>query len=308
MLRKISEKLQKRVRELWLEGYTYRGVSSKLGISLGAISHIIGSVRKRAPALDELRRLNLEIRRQGSNVHDALRGSRLLDKVNQMGINLSELEDLLKILTEMASERNVGEEKLLNTSLKLMRLEAQSAKTCREIVEDFETKQKLTKHLELRVKKLREEAQKLNAEKRNLEGALGRVREELKRTVRTKKQLDRLSLSELAKLVEHAEREGSLDNRIVERQNELESLKRRIAFLRKNASDIERIDMLLWIRSLNFKCPYCGWLTWKTLSRWECENLLLRNAPFTARCSYCGATTHYDLIKMLLAISLNILS
>ncbi|UCE15815.1 MAG: hypothetical protein JSV12_08130 [Candidatus Bathyarchaeota archaeon] len=134
------------------------------------------------------------------------------------------------------------------------------------------------------------------------------MKKELKLAVRTKKRLRRLSLIRLAKLAEHAEREGTLDNGIINRQNELESLKRKIAFLRNNASDIEKIDLLLRLRSSNFKCPYCGWLTWKTLSRWECENLLLRNAPLTAKCSYCGATTHYDLIKMLLAISLNILS
>lgn len=307
-LRRIPEKNRARTIELWLGGSRYREISSKLEISLGAINCIINNVRKRAPDLDELRKLNLKLKKQDSSVQDTLRGARILDKVNQLGISLNRLETLLRILTKIASERESDEESFVNASLGLMRLESEFKKSYTEIVEDFEAKQTLIKHIELRAKKLREEIQKLGAEKRELHGTLNRAVKELKRALGTKKRLDKLSLDELATLAEHAEREGSLDNRIIERQNELESLKRRIAFLRKNASSIEKIDMLLGMRGSNFCCPYCGCLTLRILSRRECEDLLLRNAPLTVKCIYCGSATHYDLIKMLLAISLQILS
>lgn len=86
-MRKIPNKIRKKALELWLKGHNYRQIRGKLGISLGAISKTIDEVRHKAPNLDELRRLNLNLRKHNSNVHDAVRGSRLLEKVNQLGIS-----------------------------------------------------------------------------------------------------------------------------------------------------------------------------------------------------------------------------
>ncbi|UCE15816.1 MAG: hypothetical protein JSV12_08135 [Candidatus Bathyarchaeota archaeon] len=173
-MRKIPEKVQKVVLELWFEGNNYRDISSRTDVSIGAISSILDIVRRKTPDLDELKKSNLKIRKQGSSIQDALRGSQLLEKVNQLRISLDRLESLLKIMSEIASERHTGEEKIVNASLKLMNLEAQFKKTYKKIIQDFQAKQTQINHLEQRTEKLLEEGQKLNKEKRDLGRELSR--------------------------------------------------------------------------------------------------------------------------------------
>ena len=164
-LRKTSNKIQRRVFELWLEGHAYRKIGDKLSVSLGTISGIIERIRKKTPDLNDLRKLNLKIRKQGSNVYDLFRGTQLLEKVNNFGINLERLESFLKVMSEIVSERQIGEEKLVNASLTLLRLEDQSHKPYKEFVQDFEAKHEDIKHLQFKTKKTLKEIKKLNLEK-----------------------------------------------------------------------------------------------------------------------------------------------
>jgi len=307
-MRKIPEEVQSRVLELWLEGDNYGDVSSICDISTGTISSILDKIRRRAPDLDMLRKLNLKIRKQDSSVHDALRGSSLLEKLNQLGTSFSQLDDLIRILSEVAAERQIGEEELIDASIRLRKLEAESNKSYREIIKDFNEKGALIKRLEMGAEKIRGKTQKLNEEKRDIEDALGNIRAELRLILKTKRRLSKVNLEELDKLAEHAKKEFSLDTRIVERRNELESLRHRTAFLRKYVADIRRIDRMLEMRSINLKCPHCGCLSWRNLSRWECKNLLWNKAPLPVTCVHCHSTTHYDLTQMLVALVLEVLS
>ena len=96
-MRKISREVENKIFKLWLEGYTYREIIPKCGgCSLATISKVINIVRKRAPDIDELRHLNVALKKGDRSVYDAVRGGILLDKVNQLGVGLDDLEDYVK--------------------------------------------------------------------------------------------------------------------------------------------------------------------------------------------------------------------
>ena len=122
------------------------------------------------------------------------------------------------------------------------------------------------------------------------------------------KRLGKLTLKKLDQLAEHAEKEGPLDNRILQRQNELESLRRKVEFLRQRVTDIKKVDRILEMRSINIMCSHCGCLMWKTLNRFECENLLWNKIPLIVKCIHCGSMTQYNLTQILVALSLEVLS
>jgi len=307
-LRKIPENIRRRTLNLWLEGRNYSEMATELGISSGSISSILDNVRRRAPDLDELRKLNLWVRKRTSNVYDALRGGQLLEELHKLGTSLGDLNKLLEILNEVADERHIGPEDLVDTCLRLRTLEVQYKKTYNEIVKDFEERQTQIRNLEVKVKKIQEESQKLNTRKRKLEETLSKVKKKLNLATKTTKRLGKLTLEKLDQLAEHAEKEESLDNRILQRQNELESLRRKVEFLRQRVTDIKKVDRILEMRSINIMCPHCGCLTWKTLNRFECENLLWSKIPLIVKCIHCGSMIQYNLTQILVALSLEVLS
>jgi hypothetical protein len=269
---------------------------------------MLDRVRRKTPDLDTLRKLNLKIRKQGSSVYDALRGSSMLDKLNQLGTSPGKLDDLIRILSELAAERQIGKEELLNASIELRKLESETDKSYKEVIMDFTEKEASIKRLEQATEKTLEKIRKLRSKKRDLGISINDMKRELTSLCNTKKDLRGLNLDELGKLAAHARKEILLDDRILERQNALESLKRKIGFLRKCVADIRRIDRILEMRNVNLMCPNCGGLSWRTLSKWECENLLWNRTPLPVVCVHCGNTTYYDITRLLITLSLEVLT
>jgi len=148
MMRKIPRAAKDKAFKLWLGGCSYREIRDRTGMSLGAINQLVVDVRRETPDVDRLRELNVILRKGGSNVYDAMRGGRLLDKVGQLGVSLDELESYVKLTERVSQEKEVEAEGFVESAMKLMKLEGETGKTYGEITKDFEGKVSEVKRLD----------------------------------------------------------------------------------------------------------------------------------------------------------------
>lgn len=212
-LRKISTEVENQIFRLWLGGYTYRKISLECGgVSLATISKVVDIARKRAPDIDELRQLNVALKKGDRSVYDAVRGGNLLDKVNQLGVGLEDLEDYIKTAERISSEKEVEAERFVDSTIRLIRLEAETGKAYLDVIKDFEEKLSETEKLEEKVVGLEGDIQKLTDARGQLEDKLTKdktdltqIGQELKSTVATKERFERLGLEKLNHLAEFIE-------------------------------------------------------------------------------------------------------
>jgi len=211
-LRKIPRRVEKEILRRWLEGYTQRQAAREFRVGLATVNRVINDARKRTPDLDELRRLNVMLRKGDSSVVDAIRGARLLDRVSELGVNLDRLESFIKLSERISSERGVEAERFVEASMGLMGLEAKTGKSYEEVVKDFEERMKRIEDLEAKAKSVQEENRKLMERKAQLEGEIREAKErrsvalqELNNIITTQERLQKLGLekvSDLARFVE----------------------------------------------------------------------------------------------------------
>jgi len=205
MLRKIAKSDEQKALQLWIEGHAYRSICDRLRISLGAINRIVDDARKRAPDIDELRKLNVTLKRGESSVYDAVRGAKLLDMLNERGVGLDRLHSYIELSDKISSERGVEAEKFVDSASKLMNLEGETGKTCVEIVKDFEGKVSEVKRLDGEKGELQKEVQGLKGELTKTEKNLSSKVQELKSVIETEESLKRLGLEKLAHLAKFVE-------------------------------------------------------------------------------------------------------
>ena len=222
-MRKISERKKSEVLRLWLEGNNFRCINSRTKISLGAISKFVKEARERTPDLDELRELNVEFRKAGSNVPDAIRGSRLLEKINMLGINLDGLEFFIEASKRISSERGVKAESFIEGLVRFMELEEEAGKSYGEILSGFEEAKRRVEELRTETINVQEEKRKLIEEKTRLEDELVEIEErrlavlqELKDKISTQMKLKRLGLEKVDRLAEFIEDYEALDFNVEE--------------------------------------------------------------------------------------------
>jgi hypothetical protein len=97
VLRRIPDQIRKKAFSLWIEGYSYRYIGRKLRISISTISTIIDEERQRTPDLDELRTLNLWIKKNDSDIYEALRGANLRKQLDQIDVNPDTIENFIDL-------------------------------------------------------------------------------------------------------------------------------------------------------------------------------------------------------------------
>ena len=160
-MRKISERKKSEVLRLWLEGNNFRCITSGTKISLGSISKFVKEAREGTPDLDEFRELNVEFRKAGSNVPDAVRGSKLVEKINMLGVNLDGLEFFIEASKRISSERGVKAESFIEGLVRFMELEEEAGKSYGEIISGFEAAKRRVEELRTEKKNVQEEKRKL---------------------------------------------------------------------------------------------------------------------------------------------------
>jgi len=165
MVRKLSPEIRRRVVELWLDDNTYEDIHAKLGVSSGASSKIISETRKKAPDIDELRRLNIALGNADANLDDALSGALFLLKLNQLNIQIDRIPSCISLLDRYGEK--AGE--VLESGRRLKELEASHGKTYEQIIDDAARKVKQQKDAETRLEALRREEENIKSSLPDLE-------------------------------------------------------------------------------------------------------------------------------------------
>lgn len=216
-MRKTPEHIRRKVFQLWIEGYTYRAISQKLNISLGSITRIMDQFRRRRPDIDDLRLLNVQLKKTGSNLSDALRGATCIENLKKLGLSLKEIEDYKTLIDRVSENQDVKPAIFVKTAIKLMKLEAETGKTPTEIVKEFSEKQREIEDLKKKRDSLKIEMNAMDCELRTLkqehirvERNLASVRKALNRSIKSQRRLERLGLDKVERLAEFVESYESL--------------------------------------------------------------------------------------------------
>ncbi len=206
-MRKIPENVKKKALAMWFEGYSYREISRKLGVSTGEMSNIAAEERERTPDLDQLRRINVMVMKEGGSVSDAVRGVKLLDVLNERGVGLDTLHSYIELSNRISSDKGVEAERFVDSSMKLMSLESKTGKSYWEVLKDFEERIKQIEGLDAKAKSVQDEIQKLMEARAQLEGEIREVKErrsaslqELNQAISTRERLRKIGLEKVSQL------------------------------------------------------------------------------------------------------------
>ncbi|MEM1582850.1 MAG: hypothetical protein QXK89_10165 [Candidatus Bathyarchaeia archaeon] len=212
MGREIPKAVKDQAFRLWLKGESYRRICAETGMSLGALSTYINELKKVSPDLDQLRELSAILKKNNLSIFDAVRGSKLLEKLNQLGVSLEDLDNYVGLVQRISHEKGVGAEGFVESAMKLMDLERRAGKTYEELVKDLEEKRRQVEELEVKAKGVQVEIQGLVERKAQLEGEiseaerkLSQISQELNRAVSTQERLQKLGMERVASLVEFIE-------------------------------------------------------------------------------------------------------
>jgi hypothetical protein len=134
MSRKIPTATKDWAFRLWLQSHAYREIHSRTDMSLGAINQMVAEARAKISSIEELRELNIVLRKDGASVHDAVRGAKLLDVLNERGVGLDTLHSYIELSNRMSSERGVEAERFIEASVKLTGLEVKTGKSYEEVL------------------------------------------------------------------------------------------------------------------------------------------------------------------------------
>jgi DNA-binding transcriptional MerR regulator len=206
-LRKISRSVEEKILRRWLEGYTQRQAAREFRVGPATVNRVIDDARKRTPDLDELRGLNVTLRKGDSSVVDAVRGAKLLVMLNQRGVGLDRVHSYIGLSDRISSERGVEAEKFIDAGMRLVGLEVKTGKNYEGVLENFEEKIKQIEGLEAKQKIVQEEIQrlmdrktKLGNEISNAEERLSLTCQELNKAVNTNERLKEIGLGKVADL------------------------------------------------------------------------------------------------------------
>ena len=200
MTRETPNAVKVETFKLWLQGHSYREIRDRLRVSVGAINEIIANARAGAPDLDELRKLNTTLMREGSTVHDAVRGGLLMDRLGRLGVGLDKVGEFIELGKRATSEKGAEGEGLVDAALRLIRLERETGKAYGEVLKEFEERRSELAGLYLDRARLAKEVQGLKQELvRTVEGVSSKS-QELKSLTSTRERLEKLGLEKVDQL------------------------------------------------------------------------------------------------------------
>ena len=212
MSRKIPTATKNGAFKLWVQGLAYREIHNRTGMSLGAINQMVAEARAKIPNIEELRELNVMLRKSGASVYDAVRGAKLLDTLNERGVGLDTLHSYIELSDRISSERGVEAERFVQSAMKLMKLEGETGKSYGQVVKHFAEKLSEVAGLEGKIEALKGDIQKLTDARAQLERELTQAKEDLTRIVQevkhmvsAKQRLEKLGLERLNTLAEFIE-------------------------------------------------------------------------------------------------------
>ncbi|MEO0236514.1 MAG: hypothetical protein ABIM02_07340 [candidate division WOR-3 bacterium] len=298
-MRKIPENVKSEVLRLWLNGLNYRDISGKLCVSLGSISSIINEARVKSPDLDELRELNVKLKKLGLSVLDAIRGTRLLERMEELGVGLPELDSFIEVASRMSSER--GSE-FIESALRLLELEKRMGKTYDEIVKDVDGMESRVRELRAEADRLRKDIEVLKVDKAKLNKDAEAMKNDIRKMVEAKDKLKKMDLDKLETLICFAENKMLMEAEVKRLREEVDKLSRVKRELEKEndrlaekGSALFTLKAMLERKAILVPCRNCGYLISLPLrTRRAYNDMISRGLAEVARCIYCGYTNWFS--------------
>lgn len=347
MRRKFKEQDRSKIVQLWLQNMNYRQIVQQTKASLGTISAEIEKARKAEPDIDSLRELNAALKKSGIALVDAIRACPILSQLDDLGVGINELSQYVELSKKLVAAQGVGAAELVESALKLSKLEKETGKPYHEVVREFEDKQARVKELDLKVKELDSERVKIQGELSQTNKKLSKTLKELKHAVDTKERLQRLGLEKTATLAEFIEdyellgfdaeevqkltewrkslakigidperlesfirERGPLEKQLRLLNEELSQGKARLkilAAMERENRDIQRIRNLMNMKKA-FTCGHCGSQIFHELRRFEVSQCLATDQPIILNCQMCGTPNTYNPYEVLTRLGCEVLS
>lgn len=158
MVQPISDHEKNHIVELYVTGLlTIREISLQTGRSVGAISSILQEARRRDPSLDELRSFRSFLKKSNLSPIEFVRQARILEKLDAIDISIQEFSEFLKILEGHGPSR----EPFMKAAEDLYELERKTRKPYKQVVREYEEKQKFLAEAERRIDELKPEEERL---------------------------------------------------------------------------------------------------------------------------------------------------
>ena len=138
-MRSTPSDVEAQIIRLGLDGDTYREIACKTGVGLATVHTCIERARKKIPEFDELRELNIRLKKSGLSFFDLTRACTVLEKMINCGISLAELEDYIKLAETYLCDKALRDD-FMAYAMKLMRLEQTYGRPYQEVTKDYERK------------------------------------------------------------------------------------------------------------------------------------------------------------------------
>ena len=347
MSRLLKPESKARALRLWLSGLTYRAVTEETGVSLGAMNELVNEARKKAPDIDDLRQLNVTLQKSGVALADAIRACSVISQLHELGVGINELSEYVESSKKLATAQGVGAAELVESAIRLLKLEKETGKPYHEVVREFENKQARVNELDLKIKALSNERVKIQGELSQANEKLSKTLQELKHAISTKERLQRLGLEKTATLAEFIEdyerlgfnvreiqklnewrkslaeaginpdklesfirERGPLEKQLRSLEEELSQGKARLKILvtmEREAQDVQRIRNLMDMKK-TFACGYCGSQFFHELRRFQVNQCLASGQPIVLNCHRCGAPNTFNPYEVLAKLGFEVLS
>ncbi|MGC8949256.1 MAG: coiled-coil domain-containing protein, partial [Thermoprotei archaeon] len=173
-MRPLPETVKNKIFELWMNGQDYRSISSQVNASLGSITNVINETRRTLLDIDELRNLNLTLKRNSVTISDAIEGTKFVLVLKNLGVDVSSLGEIIGYIAKYGNDAP----KILLKAGELLKLEAEHGMEYSRIVEEYQKISKNLIKLQNDINTLRQEYSNLQNEIINL-NELKRLQEKL---------------------------------------------------------------------------------------------------------------------------------
>ena len=142
---RIPEIKRVKVAKLFFNGYSYEEISRVAGISKGLVVNILKEVRDgkvRIPAyllreIGELRAIAVRLKRMELTLSSVTNALRLLERLNEIGVDLEELELFIELAKDISAKRGRCDE-LIPAAVELLKLEKKFGKSLEDILTEAE--------------------------------------------------------------------------------------------------------------------------------------------------------------------------
>jgi myosin heavy subunit len=146
-MRELAAQQKNMVIKMFLEGYSYDEIASKLGVAKGSITNVVEEIRtgslplpnEIAGYVDELRKIAVDMKKNNTNVSALMPYLMIHNKLKSMGISNHQIEPWIDIYRQIASE-DVPNRQFVEAALELARLTSKTGMSYESLISDYTKK------------------------------------------------------------------------------------------------------------------------------------------------------------------------